>query len=218
MARQRGGTHNKKRPAWGTKPITKKCTSEVKNIKNVTVFAADGSILGTTYLKRANQLVKKGRAAWKDQKNICLLQNGKDYIMNENALTTYDNMAQIEHSEAQETYTEPAQTQSIPIDEIEKLKLLELATRRVEERNRALYFLADFILLCVVMATLTFNDYSGDRFAISILYLIFRFARFVHKIYKLSRQSFTKGIKEYLRDKKEREIRIVYERLLESER
>ncbi len=61
----RGGTHYKKRCAYchrGVTPIT----------KNITVTDQAGQHLEPTYLKRANGLVKHGRARWVDVNTICL--------------------------------------------------------------------------------------------------------------------------------------------------
>ena len=41
--------------------------------KNITVVDDNGTVLESTWLKRANGLVKKGRARWLDEKTICRL-------------------------------------------------------------------------------------------------------------------------------------------------
>ncbi len=59
------GTHRKKRRAHtarGMIPIE----------KNIAVVDENGSVFESTWLKRANGLVKKGRARWLDERTICL--------------------------------------------------------------------------------------------------------------------------------------------------
>ncbi len=59
------GTHQKKQQAHtarGMIPIE----------KNIIVVDENGTVFESTWLKRANGLVKKGRARWLDEKTICL--------------------------------------------------------------------------------------------------------------------------------------------------
>jgi len=59
------GTHQKKRQAYtarGRIPIE----------KNIVVVDENGTVFESTWPKRANGLVKKGRARWLDEKTICL--------------------------------------------------------------------------------------------------------------------------------------------------
>lgn len=59
------GTHRKKRQARtarGMIPIE----------KNIIVVDENGTVFESTWLKRANGLVKKGRARWLDERTICL--------------------------------------------------------------------------------------------------------------------------------------------------
>lgn len=57
--------------------------------KNVTVIDEDGNVIGTTYAKRANGLIKKGRARRVDDDTVCLARqpngNTEDVIMNNNS-------------------------------------------------------------------------------------------------------------------------------------
>ena len=58
-------THQKKQQAYtarGMIPIE----------KNIIVVDENGTVFESTWLKRANGLVKKGRARWLNEKTICL--------------------------------------------------------------------------------------------------------------------------------------------------
>ena len=60
------GTHPKKRQAHTAKGM-------IPIEKNIIVVDDNGTVLESTWLKRANGLVKKGRARWLDEKTICRL-------------------------------------------------------------------------------------------------------------------------------------------------
>ena len=89
------GTHQKKQQAYtarGMIPIE----------KNIIVVDDNGTVLESTWLKRANGLVKKGRARWLDEKTICLacppeqmednrMENGKQTeVITEHSTATED--------------------------------------------------------------------------------------------------------------------------------
>lgn len=59
------GTHTKKQRAYITRGM-------IPIEKNIIVVDESGTILEPTWLKRANGLVKKGRARWLDGQTICL--------------------------------------------------------------------------------------------------------------------------------------------------
>jgi len=59
------GTHQKKRRAFTAKGMT-------PIEKNIIVVDENGTVFEPTWLKRANGLVKKGRARWLDERTICL--------------------------------------------------------------------------------------------------------------------------------------------------
>ena len=77
------GTHHKKLQAYtarGMIPIE----------KNIIVVDENGTVFESTWLKRANGLVKKGRARWLDEQTICLAcppENEEDIIMDNNKQT-----------------------------------------------------------------------------------------------------------------------------------
>lgn len=77
------GTHHKKLQAYtarGMIPIE----------KNIIVVDENGTVYESTWLKRANGLVKKGRARWLDEQTICLAcppENEEDIIMDNNKQT-----------------------------------------------------------------------------------------------------------------------------------
>ncbi len=59
------GTHQKKRQACTAKGM-------IPIEKNIAVVDENGTVFESTWLKRANGLVKKGRARWLDKQTICL--------------------------------------------------------------------------------------------------------------------------------------------------
>ena len=59
------GTHRKKQQAHTAKGM-------IPIEKNIIVVDNNGTVLESTWLKRANGLVKKGRARWLNEKTICL--------------------------------------------------------------------------------------------------------------------------------------------------
>ncbi len=68
--------YNKYKPS-GTAPITKKQQADTARgmipiEKNIIVVDENGTVFESTWPKRANGLVKKGRARWLDEKTICL--------------------------------------------------------------------------------------------------------------------------------------------------
>ncbi len=68
--------YNKYKPS-GTAPITKKQQADTARgmipiEKNIIVVDENGTVFESTWLKRANGLVKKGRARWLDGNTICL--------------------------------------------------------------------------------------------------------------------------------------------------
>ena len=89
------GTHHKKLQAYtarGMIPIE----------KNIIVVDENGTVFESTWLKRANGLVKKGRARWLDEQTICLAcppENEEDIIM-ENSKQTENVTERIAESES----------------------------------------------------------------------------------------------------------------------
>lgn len=89
------GTHPKKRQAHTAKGM-------IPIEKNIIVVDDNGTVLESTWLKRANGLVKKGRARWLDEKTICLacppeqmednrMENGKQTeVITEHSTATED--------------------------------------------------------------------------------------------------------------------------------
>ena len=59
------GTHHQKQQACTTRGM-------IPIEKNIIVVDENGTVFESTWLKRANGLVKKGRARWLDEKTICL--------------------------------------------------------------------------------------------------------------------------------------------------
>ena len=62
--------------------------------KNIIVVDENGTVFESTWLKRANGLVKKGRARWLDEKTICLAcppEQMEDNRMVDNRQVTMDN-------------------------------------------------------------------------------------------------------------------------------
>lgn len=59
-------------------------------IKNITVIDENGNIVGSTYPKRADGLVKKGRARWISDTAVCLRADEKESEANEMALNIYE--------------------------------------------------------------------------------------------------------------------------------
>lgn len=90
------GTHRKKRQAYtarGMIPIE----------KNVVVVDENGNVYESTWLKRANGLVKKGRARWLDEQTICLAcppEKMEDKAMenNQQAEAVTEHIAEIERT------------------------------------------------------------------------------------------------------------------------
>ncbi len=59
-------------------------------IKNITVIDENGNIIGSTYPKRADGLVKKGRARWISENAVCLRADKKESEANEMAVNIYE--------------------------------------------------------------------------------------------------------------------------------
>lgn len=59
-------------------------------IKNITVIDENGNIVGSTYPKRADGLVKKGRARWISENAVCLRADEKESEANEMAVNIYE--------------------------------------------------------------------------------------------------------------------------------
>ncbi len=77
------GTHHKKLQAYTAKGM-------IPIEKNIIVVDENGTVYESTWLKRANGLVKKGRARWLDEQTICLAcppENEEDIIMENNKQT-----------------------------------------------------------------------------------------------------------------------------------
>lgn len=68
-------TYNVYEP-WGRHPSKKTAGHTARGMipieKNIIVVDDNGTVFESTWLKRANGLVKKGRARWLDEKTICL--------------------------------------------------------------------------------------------------------------------------------------------------
>ncbi|MGN1116589.1 MAG: hypothetical protein ACI4TH_08475 [Candidatus Ornithomonoglobus sp.] len=58
--------------------------------KNITVIDENGNIVGSTYPKRADGLVKKGRARWISDTAVCLRAVEKESEANEMAVNIYE--------------------------------------------------------------------------------------------------------------------------------
>ena len=74
------GTHQKKQQVHTTRGM-------IPIGKNIIVVDENGTVFESTWLKRANGLVKKGRARWLDERTICLAcppEQTEDTIMEEN--------------------------------------------------------------------------------------------------------------------------------------
>ena len=90
------GTHQKKRQAYTAKGM-------IPIEKNIAVVDENRTVFESTWLKRANGLVKKGRARWLDKQTICLACPPEKMEDNE-----------MENNQQAETVTERiAETESI---------------------------------------------------------------------------------------------------------
>lgn len=58
--------------------------------KNITVIDENGNIVGSTYPKRADGLVKKGRARWISDTAVCMRADEKESEANEMAVNIYE--------------------------------------------------------------------------------------------------------------------------------
>ena len=93
------GTHRKKRQAYTAKGMT-------PIEKNIVVVDENGTVFESTWLKRANGLVKKGRARWLDEQTICLArrpEKAEDKAMenNQQAETVKEHIAETERIKQQ---------------------------------------------------------------------------------------------------------------------
>lgn len=163
----------------------------MKNIKRITVIINGSAVESETYPKRAQQLVKKGRAYWVDADTICVTEVREDINMKEQ-----EKILDIQQSR-------------------EKEKVLDLATRKVEERNRLIINALDIVLLAAILVWMVVLWGHEEKAVVAGVYGVFIIVRLIRKIWLYNKGSSTKSIKDYLRDRKEREIRIVYEKMLE---
>lgn len=159
----------------------------------------------STYPKRAQQLVKKNRAFWMNPSTIRMYDERKDFKM-ENILNNSVDTDKIQ------VETQIMDSNNLKEKATDK-ELMDIAVKRVTEKNTFMKNILDFSLLTLVLLLLVATDYDPDRFLVAIIYFLFWAVRLGFRGAKLMKRNPNKSLKQYFDNKREMSIMLEYEML-----
>lgn len=102
------------------------------------------------------------------------------------------------------------------VNSVEDEKVFQKAVQRVNDKNRLMLNIFDFclfILFCFLMMLL---GYNYDRFIVILIYVIYWGLRLTRRIGKFAKDCSIKSLGQYFEDRKDMEIKIAYQQLLEE--
>ena len=190
-------THHKKRTAPGMIPITKKQYWRGDIIsKQIKVVDLQDRALEPTYIKRAHQLVKKGRAEWISEDSIRLLRHSKEGISLE---PVADNIPSADGAAAGQIATAEAPAYDDGV-------IRDLAIRRMAAKRNLVGQAFDFLLIVFAAILFVWSWNSADRSIIAFILCAFWGIRLLYRVFKFAKPSFKDGFREYLRKRKEQKL------------
>jgi len=174
-------------------------------------MVADGqnNALTPTYLKRARQLVKKGRARWVAEDTICLLQQLEEENIVASDKTEQISIAAKADAAAQINNDPPPQAET-PLAEDSALR--DLAKRRLTAKRSLRGQFFDFLLLVFCAFVMVNADYD-ESVMVAFLLCIFWGLRLAFRVFKFAKPAFKEGVAAYFRRRKEQQLELEYGRL-----
>ncbi len=179
----------------------------------VKVVDSHGGRLEPTYLKRARQLVKNGRATWASPDTICLVHNSKKEKIMEHFST------EIPYTGAPNENTplpskSMSASHSVPkTPKAEDKKILDLAKRRLAAKRNLTSQIFDFFLLIIFSLAMIGVYDQDERSVYVVLFCSFWLIRLIVRIIRFLKPSFKDGIAAYFRERRERKLEAEYNRL-----
>ena len=174
-------------------------------------------ILGSTYIKRAHQLVKKGRAVWVSADIICLLLTDKEDFSMEPKVS---NAPAVVPETTPEAVT-VAVTACAPQPQTETggdAAIRDLAKRRLAAKRGLVGQALDFLLIVFVLflELAMWNTDAGPRELVAFLFVLFWGIRLLVRVLRFARPSFSGGFAGYRQRRREqkaqrKEQKLAYE-------
>ena len=167
----------------------------------------DGQILEPTYIKRARQLVKNGRAEWVSEDAIRLRRYSEEVNILE-PITNITPTADTAAADPNPGVNAPDRSDGI---------IMDLAKRRMAARRALVGQALDFLLILIFafcfISTSRYSGYLSTAVLLSLIFCLFFGIRLLYRVIKFARPSFRGGFREYLRKRKEQKLAFEYDRI-----
>lgn len=159
--------------------------------------------LGSTYPKRARQLVKNQRAEW-----ICDDTIRMKLPFMEGNLMSVETIEQSADSSTNVEFDGVPDTKTLDDNTI-----LELAKRRLAIKKNLSYQFFDYMLILFCFAYVTVTWDYGSFVLIFILFSLFWGIRLLYRIFKFVKPSLKEGIVEYIKKRNDYRLESEFNRL-----
>lgn len=179
-------------------------------MKQVSVFDTQHHLLKSTYLKRAKQLVKNGRAQWISDDAIMILSlDCQEEMMTE---ATFDDMTALRGNgipaAPEMDCAAPPRAKATLSDG----ELFRLAEQRYAQKQNLWKQARDsaLILFCMALCSALYPD---DAVGILACFALFWVSRLILRVVRFVRPTFYKGIGWYIRNYRKNKIESEYVKL-----